>query len=232
MAYTGDSYTDKFAFFEAIRSGDKALLLSYLDQGYTLGQKNDSGNTELGYSLVAKQEDIALLLLKRGSRPDEFCSGLKTPFMLAVQFGLEEAALAMVERGVNLDHKDKYGATPMGLIRDNNVPRVYQAVWRKMDEMKRNLELHTIIQRGKIDTLKKIVEEDGLDILAREESLEPFIELAAKDGHTAIPDYINEKRAVRTQQEFEAQREVVLRVAAESTVSTIKRMPAISFRKR
>jgi len=231
FTYTGDNQIDRFAVFEAIRAGDKDLVLAFITRGYTLGQKNEAGNTELGYSIVCGQTEIACLLLDRGARPDELCGGGRTALLLALCVKQEELAVVMIEKGGDVRLKDKWNNSPIHAIKMENFPRAHQAVWRKMEPMERDLELQDIVRRDKVETLKLLVEEDGIDVVARQESLQPFVDVALTSGQHAVSDYILVKKQEKEVEIFRQTAIAVDKATVEPTLQRMKRVPSIVFKK-
>lgn len=118
--------------------GDTALMIAslagHLDIVRTLfaaGARMDTrGWNALHYAAYGGSPDIIRFLILRGAQKDALAPNWDTPLLLAVRNGRTEAAKALIEEHADLAHRDKNGATALGVAKAKNESELVEVLTR------------------------------------------------------------------------------------------------------
>ncbi len=89
--------------FEACYEGDIKKINDFLDQGFDINSKTNSGSTLLHIAAQNNYLDMANILLARGAEVNALTEDGWTPLHFAAQKGYEELVKVLIKAGVNLD---------------------------------------------------------------------------------------------------------------------------------
>ena len=129
IAQTGfTSGSDGEAFLEAIRKGDNAKALPFVEDpsGRVVNYKGYNGDTALHIVTRKRELDWVGYLLKEGADSSIPDAKGDTALHIAAQIGFEEAADYMVRMGAKVDATNRRGETALIVAVQQRQPRIVE----------------------------------------------------------------------------------------------------------
>jgi ankyrin repeat protein len=99
--------------YQALLTGEVALLQAALDQGSAVDEKDRNGRTALHGAVLDRSLEMVVLLLRYGANVNAEDNAGWTPLHAAASDGQLDIARALLRASAEIDSLDTYGNTPL-----------------------------------------------------------------------------------------------------------------------
>ncbi len=175
---------------ESIQAGKlEVARLLVQKAGAKPGLRDDSGTTALHMAVKSRNAQACRLLLEAGADIHVRNALEETPFLLALQYGVD--GLALVIDGRTLESADQYGRSPLHIAVSGKpaVEAVTRLIALKADpntrDMRGDTPLHTALRGAQWEAARLLVKA-GADLFARNAQTETPLGIAMKTGRDAL----------------------------------------------
>ena len=174
--------------FTAIRHGDKAATLAALEHGADPNRPNWLEMTPLDWAMMTGKPELAALLSSRGAKPEGGIYG--SSVVSAVILGLDDQAVALLEKGVPSDSKRPDKATTLMLAAAFGAPKAIDKLKPSAAELaKQDIDGATALiyaaRLGQVVTVKRLLAHGAVVDQADSHGRTPLM-YAAMNGHKAV----------------------------------------------
>jgi uncharacterized protein len=125
-------FSDGYNFIKAVKDGDGAKVMSFLDKpGQPVLNARDGATGEGALHIVVKRHDINYVnfLLARGAQTEMKDKEGNTPLILAAQLSDVEAVRLLLRHGAQVNARNSRGETPLILaVQARDLPTIRQLV--------------------------------------------------------------------------------------------------------
>lgn len=101
------------ASYEAVRNGHAAVAFALHKRAGQLGLSTEEAASELNKAVRQDNMGILRRLIANGAEPDSPDYDGRTCMHVAASFGNIEMVEFLIRRGVNMNHRDRWGGTPL-----------------------------------------------------------------------------------------------------------------------
>ncbi|MDG7052918.1 MAG: ankyrin repeat domain-containing protein, partial [Wolbachia endosymbiont of Alcedoecus sp.] len=165
-----------------------------LDKNANIKAKDVYGNTPLHVAAQydSKLEIVKFLLDKNASGINDVNNNSSTPLHLAIQGNKPSTVKLLLNKGANINAKDKDGKTPLGLAVQEGYTDIVQIIEQVQSDLDK--ELLTAVQNGDLNKVKSLISRSA-NVNTRDKYSWTPLHWAAYKGHLEVAEFLVKKGA-------------------------------------
>ncbi|KAK5638464.1 hypothetical protein RI129_012759 [Pyrocoelia pectoralis] len=188
-----DNETGNSLLHLATERGQAKVMRALLGTAVSVNLKNNEGDTALHLAIKRDHYEIAQLLLAKGADANIGDNVGSTCLHSATSAENDRIVMALLKHGVNAGLANKSGETPMSQALRLGYGSIVPLLLTKVPAGSNSAVLFSAVAKGEVHTVKKLIDDDSLDINMRDEEGNTPLLLALANCRIGVIDYLLSK---------------------------------------